>query len=672
MMRKLAFDNKTWGALILATGLALSSLPHPVAAAAPDLTELDIEELMQVNVISAAKQYQPWADSAAAVFVITNEDIRRSGVTTLAEALRLAPGMEVARIDANRWAISIRGFNGRFANKLLVMIDGRSIYTPAFSGVYWEIQDLPLGDIDRIEVIRGPGGSLWGANAVNGVINIINKPARATQGGVVSVTAGNEERSIIDARYGGQWGENAQYRLYGRQARRDGFVDPEGRDAGDDWTLQRGGFRLDWQPTGRDSVSVMGDIYDGDFDENVVVPILTPPYAERRLDSTHAHGGSLQTTWERRYSERERINLQAYYQYEDHDALLAPFRLDTFDVDFQHNFQWSEKQKLVWGLNYRRYHDRFDPSMLITLTPSSQTSELFSLFAQDQIAVTERWLLTLGARMEHNDYTGWEFQPSIRLLWKPDDRQRVWAAVSRAVRTPSRVEEDARINAMTLPPEITGSLPGLIATLGDQGFDSEKLTAYELGYRTWRGQDFSLDVTAFYNDYDELFATVQGAPFPELEPLPPHLVLPLHFRNLFNDDNYGFEVAADWRPLKHWRLQMTYTYLWSRPEERQWSPLNQASLRSSWDLRDDLELDAWLLYTSKLGSVPTISPLGAVSVDPSLNLTLRLGWRPQPGWELSLVGANLLDNQHLEFVQEVFSYPVEVERSVYGQIKWSF
>lgn len=652
--------------------VCLGMVAGPASADTPDLTQFSIEDLMRVKVVSATKVEQSLQDTAAAVFVISAEDIRRSGVTNVMEALRLAPGVEVARIDSSRWAITIRGFNGRFANKLLVMIDGRSIYTPAFSGVYWELQDLPLADIDRIEVIRGPGGSLWGANAVNGVINIINKPARDTQGGLVSVTTGNEERSIVEARYGGKWGENAQYRLYGRQARRDNFVTPQEHDAGDDWIIRRGGFRLDWQSDGRDSVSIMGDAYEGDFNENMVVPLLVLPYAERRLDPARARGGSLQTAWEHRYSENERIGLQVYYQYEDHEALLAPFRLNTFDVDFQHGFQWGERQEIIWGLNYRRYRDHFDPSELIVLTPASLTAELFSLFAQDQIALTERWQLTLGARMERNDYTGWEFQPSLRLLWKPNDHQRIWATVSRAVRTPSRVEEDARINMVTMPPEITGSLPGIVATVGDRSFDSEKLTAYEIGYRTWQGRNFSLDITAFYNDYDELFATVQGAPFLELEPPSPHLVLPLHFRNLFDDDNYGVEIATSWRPVKNWWLQLSYSYLWSQLAERQWSPLNQVSLRSSWDIHDDLELDAWVLYTGKLGSVPTLSSLGTVSVDPHLNLTLRLGWRPLPDFELSLTGANLLDDQHLELVQEVFGYPVEIERSIHGQMKWSF
>lgn len=658
--------------LALAVFASLSMTAGSVGAITTDLTQFSIEDLMQVKVVSAAKQVQPWADSAAAVFVITNDDIRRSGATNVAEALRLAPGVEVARIDASRWAITIRGFNGRFANKLLVMIDGRSVYTPAFSGVYWELQDLPLGDIDRIEVIRGPGGSLWGANAVNGVINIINKPARETQGGVLNVIAGNQERSIVDARYGGTLGDSAQYRLYGRQARRDSFVDPQGRDAGDDWTLQRGGFRLDWQPSGRDAVSVMGDIYDGDLNQNMTVPLLEPPYSERRLDPVKAKGGSLQSIWERRYSEQERIGLQVYYQYEDHEGLLDRFRLDTLDLDFQHSFAWGEQQALVWGLNYRRYHDQFDSSELILLTPNSQTADLFSLFAQDQIQLAENWQLTLGARLEHNDYTGWEWQPSARLLWKPDDTQRVWGSISRAVRTPSRIEEDARINMVVVPPWVTGSLPGIVATFGDQNFKAEKLTAYEIGYRTWLGRDFSVDVTAFYNDYDDLFATVQGEPFLEVNPPPPHLVLPLYFRNLLSDDNRGFEIASDWRPVKDWRLQLAYSYLWSRPQDRAWSPMNQVSLLSTWEISDGLELDAWLRYTSELDSVPTLSPLGVTSVDPYFSLTLRLGWKPRSDLELALVGANLLGGPHLEFAQEAFPYPVEIERSVYGQAKWSF
>ena len=658
-------------ALMMWTCLNLTA--DPVQAAAPDLTEFSIEDLMQVKVVSATKQAQPWADTAAAVFVITADDIRRSGATSVMEALRLAPGVQVARIDSSRWAITIRGFDGRFANKLLVMLDGRSIYTPLFSGVYWEIQDVPLDNIERIEVIRGPGGSLWGANAVNGVINIITKPARETQGGMVSVTAGNEDRAIVEARYGGQLGDTAQYRLYGRYAERDGFVGLDGQDAGDDWKLQGGGFRLDWQPTGWDSVTVLGDIYDGDLHQNMVIPTLTPPYTELWLDNVKASGNSVQARWEHRNAARGQFALQLYYQQEKRDDLMQQSELETLDLDFQHSFPLGERQEIIWGLNYRRYQDEFGPAVLVSISPEARTTQLFSLFAQDQVALTERLQFTLGARIEHNDYTGWEWQPNLRLLWQPSDTQRVWGAVSRSVRTPSRAEEEGRTNLVTMPPlPETGGLPSIVALVGDGRFESEKLTAYEIGYRTWLNKDFSFDFTTFYNDYDNLLSIEQGTPFLELTPLPPHLVFPLNFRNSITNDNYGAEITLDWRPVEKWRLQLAYSYLWSKPLQQDWSPLNQVSLLSSWDIRNNLELDAWLYYMDRIDSLATISQLGSVSIDSYLNLTLRLGWRPRKDLELSLVGANLLDASHLEFVQEAYAFPVEVERSIYGQVKWNF
>ncbi len=641
--------------------------------AAVDLTQLSIEDLMQVQITSATKQAQPWANTAAAVFVITADDIRRSGVTHVMGALRLAPGVEVARIDSSRWAITIRGFNGRFANKLLVMIDGRSVYTPSFSGVYWEIQDMSLDNIERIEVIRGPGGSLWGANAVNGVINIMTKPASETQGGMVSVTAGHEERAIVEARYGGKLGDTAHYRLYGRYAERDGSVAPGGQDAGDDWNLQRGGFRLDWQPTARDSVTVLGDVYDGDLRQNMVIPTLTPPDNQRQLDQAKANGSSVQARWEHQNSSTGQLALQLYYQQEERSDLMQSSELETLDLDFQHNLKLGERQEIVWGLNYRRYQDQFGPATLVSIMPEARTTELFSLFAQDQVALTERLRLTLGAKIEHNDYTGWEWQPNLRLLWQPSDTQRVWGAVSRAVRTPSRAEEEGQTNLTTIPPlPEMGWMPSVLALIGNGTFDAEKLTAYEIGYRTWLGQDFSLDFTTFYNDYKNLQSVEPGTPWPEGTPLPPHGVFPLYFHNAFTDDNYGAELAVDWRPLEKWRVQFAYSYLWSRPEQKNWSPLNQVSLLSSWEIRDDLEFDAWIYYVGKIGSLPTLSPLGTVTIDPRLNLTLRLGWRPRRDLELSLVGANLLDDRQLEYVQEAYTFPVEIERSIYGQFKWSF
>ena len=651
--------------------LALQGMLFGVSAVAMDLTALSVEELMQVEVVSAARQSQAWSDSAAAVFVITADDLRRTGVTQVAEALRLAPGVDVARIDSSRWAISIRGFNGRFANKLLVMIDGRSVYTPVFSGVYWELQDLPINDIARIEVIRGPGGSLWGANAVNGVINIITKSASETQGALVSVTAGNEERAIVDARYGGKLGESARYRIYGRSARREGFVDPQGQSSSDDWTMQRGGFRLDWQPSARDDVVVLGDHYSGDMNQNMVVPMLEPPYNEHRLDPVTARGNSLQARWVRNYAPTGQFSLQTYYQNQEHSDLQQDVSLETFDLDFQHSFGLSSDQQVVWGLNYRHYQDHYAPVALSMVDPTEATTSLFSIFGQDQIDfAAARLRLTLGLRLERNDYTGWEWQPSARLLWMPTAQQRLWGSISRAVRTPSRVEE-GRTTFFTLPPlPAFGGLPAVVTGLGSNAFAAEKLTAYEIGYRNWLHESLSLDVTAFYNDYDDLLSATDGAPYLVTEPAP-HWVLPRYFNNGLNAANRGFEMAADWRPHPDWRLQLAYSHLWMSHPQRAWAPADQVSLLSSWQINDTLELDAWLRYSSSL-LVQTISTLGTVTVDPTWGLTLRLGWRPRPDLELALVGANLLSDHQLEFVQEAYTYPVEVERSLYGQLKWSF
>ncbi len=666
---------------VLAVLACLGTTAGQAETAAPDLTQFSIEDLMQVKVVSAAKMEQALLDTAAAVFVITADDIRRSGVTNVMEALRLAPGVEVARIDSSRWAISIRGINGRFANKLLVLIDGRSIYTSQFSGVYWEVQDLFLPDIERIEVIRGPGGSLWGANAVNGVINIITKNSKDTQGGLVTLTAGNEERTIAGVRYGGKLGDNAQYRIYGQFTERDGLVTPDGRDAGDDWQIGRGGFRLDWIPSAQDTIAVQGDHYKGNFDQNLTTPSFTQQsYIEQQLSPANDSGGSFQARWEHQYSATSRTGLQVYYQYADREDPLYISDSETFDLDFQHNFAWSDRQEIVWGLGYRRNQDHFTDTEFSSINPSKQTTELFSAFVQDQAdLIPEQLRLTAGIKVEHNDFTGWEWQPSIRMIWTPHPDHRLWAAVSRAVRTPSRGEEDAQVNLYVLPPSpLTGNLPALFSIFSGGQLDSETLIAYEIGYRARLAERFSVDATVFYNDYDQLIGTVPGAPFPVTRVVPPYLMVPLQLQNPASGYNTGFELAADWRPTQDWRLQLAYSYLYTDIKTYGDEPifnsgnLNQVSLFSSWNLENNLNLDIWGRYVARNGEIHTLSPSGDVEIDPYFDLTLRLGWRPRKDLELSLVGANLLDDRHVEFVQEAYTFPVEVERSLYGQVKWSF
>ncbi|MGB5063132.1 MAG: TonB-dependent receptor [Candidatus Competibacter sp.] len=634
---------------------------------------------MSIEVVSATRLVQSLLDTAAAVFVITAEDIRRSGATNVMEALRLAPGVEVARIDSSRWAITIRGFNGRFANKLLVLIDGRSIYNPQFSGVYWELQDLFLPDIERIEVIRGPGGSLWGANAVNGVINVITKNSQDTQGGLVALTAGNEERAIAGVRYGGKLGDNTQYRVYGQFTERDGLVTPDGRDASDDWSIGKGGFRLDWTPSAQDKVAVQGDHYEGNFDQNYVFPTLVSAFSEQQLAKVDASGGSVQARWEHQYSATSQMGLQVYYQYADRKEPLYIADTDTFDLDFQHNFALGDRQEVVWGLGYRRNGDRFTDTALATVDPNSATTELLSAFVQDQVdLIPEQLRLTAGLKLEHNDYTGWEWQPSIRMLWTPHPEHRVWAAISRAVRTPSRGEENAQTSLYVMPPSpLTGNLPTLITLSGNNQLNAEELIAYEIGYRARLAEQFSVDATVFYNDYNQVVGAVPGTPYLETGVIPPYLVAPIKLQNTQSGYNTGFELATDWRPTQTWRLQLAYSYLHSdirQPNDPldHSANLNQISLLSSWNLPNDLELDAWGRYVSNDGTIPTLSPFNRVKIDPYFSLNLRLGWRPRKDLEFSLVGANLLDKGHLEFMQEAYTYPVEVQHSLYGQIKWSF
>ncbi|HRF44877.1 MAG TPA: TonB-dependent receptor [Candidatus Competibacteraceae bacterium] len=683
MLKKQTFGKKTKGVLALAAGVGLTaSLPGGVQAAEiPDLTYFSIEELMQIKVVSATKVEEALQDIASAVFVITADDIRRSGVTNVMEALRLAPGVEVARVDSSRWAITIRGFNGRFANKLLVLIDGRSVYTSQFSGVYWELQDLFLPDIKRIEVIRGPGGSLWGANAVNGVINIITKNSEDTQGGLVTLTAGNEERAIAGVRYGGTLGDNTQYRVYGQFSERDGLATLNGRDAGDDWRMSKGGFRLDWTPSAQDKIAVQGDRYEGNFDQNYVFPTLDSEFSKQELAKINATGGSLQAHWEHQYSAASQIGLQVYYQYADREEPLYIADTDTFDIDFQHNFTLGDRQNIVWGLGYRRNWDQFTDTALATVNPKSATTELFNAFVQDQVdLIPEQLRLTAGVKLEHNDFTGWEWQPSIRMLWTPRPDHHLWAAISRAIRTPSRGEEHAQTSLYALPPSpVTGNLPTLITLFGNSQLDTEKLIAYEAGYRVQLTGQFSIDTTAFYNDYDQVVGTIPGTPFLETGIVPPYLVLPLQLENAQSGYDTGFELAADWRPMPAWRMQLAYSYLHSDikrlgdPADYSFN-LNQISVLSSWNLSNDLDLDAWGRYVNRDGSILTLSPFNRVKIDPYFSLNLRLGWRPRKDLEFSLVGANLLDGGggHLEYVQEAYTFPVEVQRSLYGQMKWSF
>ena len=469
-----------------------------------DLGSLALEDLMKIEVSTVARKQQKMADVAAAVYVISQEDIRRSGATSIPEALRMAPGLNVARIGSSSWAISARGFNGRYANKLLVLMDGRTVYTPMFSGVFWNVQDTLMEDIERIEVIRGPGAAMWGANAVNGVINIITKSARDTQGNLAIAGAGNLERGFAGFRHGGQIDEDTHYRVYGKAFDRAAAESRSGNRLDDDWRGGRSGFRLDKKLAGGDRLTVQGDIYSLKVGETVhPYAVLTPPYGTPFAADDTAKGLNLLTRWQHRLDNQSEMTLQAYFDQAEFSAPKLSETLQTFDIDFQHRLAPSLRHDIMWGVNVRHIRSRASNTTDIAFSPESHAYTNFSLFLQNDIAlIPERLRLTLGSKLEKPHFGGTELQPNVRLLWTPNGSNSVWLAASRASRTPSRGETESRVALAVLQPTAESSgLPVQLTSVPNPNLEAEKLTAYEIGYRTLLTNKLSLDLTAFSNRY---------------------------------------------------------------------------------------------------------------------------------------------------------------------------
>jgi iron complex outermembrane recepter protein len=679
--------------LLLLGNAAVAGAADGSGVGSNNLADLSLEQLMSIEVYSAAKKKQRLSDSAAAVYVLTQDDIRRSGVTTIPEALRLVPGVEVGRISSNTWAITIRGFNERFANKLLVLIDGRSVYTPLFAGVYWDVQDVVLEDVDRIEVIRGPGGTLWGANAVNGVINIITKSAKDTQGVLVSGGAGTEETGFTTARYGAEIAPHTYARVYTKYFERDSFESTragnQGHDASDNWWQGRGGFRVDWDPGDADALTVQGDVYGGDSDSFSGQAAPPPDFAVSGPESPGVIGGNVLARWTHRLAGGSETQLQGYFDRTDRDS--RPPTIDEHrnaaDLDFQHRIQLWKNHDVVWGLGYRAVWDDLPGSFSLSFDPQKRTVHLFSGFVQDEMAFfDDRLRLTLGTKLEHNSYSGVEVQPNARALLKISDNQSLWGAISRAVRTPSRSENDIRITSAVIPagtpgtPCETSPLPCYVTFFGDHGFNAEKLIAFELGYRAQVRENLSFDVTGFYNLYDGLRTVVPdpSRAFVETDPAPIHSVIPLFVANGLEADTWGFEAVADWRPLDFWTLRSGYTYFdmdlnFSATSQgdpvsgfaKGSSPKNRVFVRSLLDLPHNFELDT---------NVSWVDNLQSLGVGDYATLDLRVGWRPTDAIELSLVGQNLLEDSHQEFASSQFvnDEPTRVQRGVYGKVTLRF
>jgi len=648
--------------------LLLLSMSHPAAAAedSGDLFELSIEELGRVLVVMPARQPQRVQQSSSAIYVITGEEIRRSGYTSLPEILRLAPGVEVTRDGAHSWTISIRGFTDNLSNKLLVLIDGRSVYSPLFAGVFWDAQDTFIPDIERIEVISGPGGTLWGTNAVNGVINIITRSADATQGLLVNAGGGNELQGFGGLRYGWRPSENMDARAYVKYENHDAFEAPAGGDGFDDWHRTQAGFRVDWRVSGSDDINIQGDLYEatlsdllrGDFTLGTLPGPETP-------DNIDIAGHNLLGRW-RRQLESGSLRLQAFVDYTER-FIPGSFneRRDTADIDFQHQFG-SGRHEVVWGAGYRWTSDDVDNTLFATFLPEERSDETLRLFAQDVYSIVpDELLLTLGLEFNHNDYTEWEWQPNIRLSWLIDEDRTLWAALNRVVRIPARLNTDLILTAPLSSPNIP--VPIYFNVFGIDEYQSEELLAKEVGYRMLVSRDLWFDLALFHNDYDRLQTQEVGTPYVVGDP-PEYLVIPGTLANGMEGATWGGTFVTTWQALPDWRLQFQYAYLDFDLELKPWStntdalgvagnsPRQQAAIYSSLELPWSLELFAGIRYVDRL---PSFDLPARTSVDVSL------GWRPLDNLRLSLTARDLTDDAHLEFGGANL-----VERSVYLQATW--
>jgi iron complex outermembrane recepter protein len=635
--------------------LSLAIMASPVTAAlegAASLLDMSIEELGQIEVTTVSRRVERQRNAPASVYVITREQIRSSGITSIPEALRLAPGVEVARNGASSWTISMRGFSSDLSNKLLVLIDGRSVYSPLFAGVYWDAHDTLLEDIDRIEVIAGPGGTLWGANAVNGVINIVTRSAWENPGGLLTLAVGNEVEFLGAARYTGRIGSDVAARAYVKRTDRDASRTLTGERAVDDWRMEQAGFRMDWAASATDAVTLQGDVYDADQSAllrgDFVLGTLPGPSAPGTVD---VRGHNLMTRWDRKLGEGANLQLQAYYDHTYRD-IPGTFRerRDTFDVELIHNLRPYGRHDLTWGATLRITEDDLRNSQFATFDPASRTDRRYSAFVQDRIDLKDdRWYLTLGTKVENNDYTGTEHQPNVRLSWLISDRQTLWAAISRAVRIPARLNQDLSLLFPVSVPDT--NLPIYVNVRGSDEFRSEELLAYEVGYRA-TAADLSADLALFNHAYDYLQTNEFRGP-PTVVPGPPaYTLLPIVQGNGMRGDVYGGTLNVWWRPMPEWRLELQLAHTRFDLELRPGSgdegslnvagnsPKNQAAVQSYLQLGRTVSLYTGIRYVDDL---PNQAVPSYVAVD------LSVDWQLTPRARASLTIRDLTDRRHAEF-----------------------
>jgi iron complex outermembrane receptor protein len=657
-------------ALVGSAALAQNELPLPQDDSTVRLKSLSLEDLSKLQVTSVSKEARPAFGTAAAITVFTRDDIRRSGATSIPDVLRLVPGVEVAQLDANKWAIGIRGFQGRLSKSVLVMIDGRSVYTPLFAGVYWEMQNVMLESIERIEVIRGPGGTIWGANAVNGVINIITRRAQDTRGTLVTAGGGNVEQGFLNAYHGGG-NDKLSYRASGGGFTRAPGFHPDGRNF-DDWRRVQGGFRLDWNPESRDSVNVIGNAYRVVAGSKLGISTYSPPALVNLEDNGSFSGQNIAAGWRRALDHGSDVQVRAYYDRTSRDDLNYREVRNTFDVDFIHHLA-LDRHDVIWGAGIRVSPSTYTQKVpTVDFLPHTETYNIYSAFAQASISLApNRLVLTIGTKIEHNSYSGFEIQPSARFSWTPTEQQTVWGALTHAVRTPSRIEQGFRFTALAVP-----SLPLYLRLIGDGQFTPEQLNGYELGYRRYLKNAGFISVATYYNRYDDLLSVENLPAGVETSPPPTHLVLPLYLRNGIQTQTAGVEIASLWDLRRWWRVRANYAFMHldakRKPSSNDAStvgqlegdsPVHTAVIQSFLTLPRAVEFSLTYRYVAALtGTDQKVPAYSTGDAQMAKHLTRDL--------QVSIVGRNLLQPAHPEYAGPPGGL-VGVRRSAYLQLTWT-
>jgi len=640
-----------------------------------DLAELSLEELMDVELTSASRTEESLWRTPAAVYVITGEDLRRSGVQTVPDALRIVPGVQVASVNGNVWAVSARGFNSAFANKLLVMIDGRSVYSPLFSGVYWDEQGISLADIERIEVVRGPGGALWGANAVNGVINIVTKRPIDTQGGLVEAAGGNEEQRVFSARYGAKPNAKMAYRVYGRASGRDDFAGRSGEEISNGLSTLAGGIHVDWEQSERDALRFQAHAYENHPEQLYTLSVLEPPYARSFAHEPGLYGGTVQADWRHTFAKGSEMDVRLFADRATREEIILPQRRDNVEFDLQHQVRPHTRHGVIWGFGARLLRDRLSETPWVELSDATERAVTIDAFVQDEIdLVHDRLSMTLGMKSEARGGGPTEWLPGARVLWTPAARHSAWVSAAKAARRASWSNTDLRYRYEAFPSEIP-NMPAVVTIVGSEAFESERLTAYEIGYRVQPASRMTLDVAAFHNDYANIETYEMGQPWLDPE-FPQQISIPLMATNRGAASSVGFELAAQADLTSAWRVRAGYAYLdldidariddasdRAGTSENGQSPRHQGHVRSYWSVSRTVELDAALYLVDDLPyfAVPSYARFDA-----------RVGWSPIRELTFSVVGQNLLDDRHSEFGELGFDTVTEARRAYFGSIAWRF